>query len=217
MYPVENKVSVARAVTCNSPITCRMSDYSYSDDDGVSDEDSFSDDDNVCFKCGKAGHWANECYVKKRSASSSGHTHSKERKVSHNETAGVYTIQDSTGKVYVGKSNNIEKRIEEHKQGLGTAFLSKNGITQIQTVTSGSKNDMESWERAETLTQMYHRGITRVRGWMFTTSSLSEHQVQDAFGQICEKFDLCRKCGRNSHFISSCFAKSKADWAIRHT
>ena len=139
------------------------------------------------------------------------------QKKSREDVAGVYTLQDAHGRVYVGKSFNVNKRIAEHMQGSGTTFLSNphTGLTQLQTATSGSKNDLESWERAETLTQMYSKGIRNVRGWMFTTSSLSEQQVQDAFGQICEKFDLCRRCGRNSHFISQCFANTKAQWVSK--
>jgi hypothetical protein len=60
---------------------------------------------------------------------------------------------------------------------------------------------------------MYRRGINSVRGWMFVSKTLSEEQTESAFNQVCERFDLCRKCGRNSHFASACFAKSKAQWA----
>jgi hypothetical protein len=60
---------------------------------------------------------------------------------------------------------------------------------------------------------MYRRGINSVRGWMFVSKTLSKEQTESAFNQVCERFDLCRKCGRNSHFASACFAKSKAQWA----
>jgi hypothetical protein len=76
---------------------------------------------------------------------------------------------------------------------------------------------MESWERAETLTRMFKHGIRRVRGWLYTTRFLSQSQVESAYQQICEKFDLCRKCGRNDHFIHQCKADCRAPWYFAST
>jgi predicted GIY-YIG superfamily endonuclease len=191
-----------------------------------SSSDSSSEDDGHCFKCGRYGHWANECYAKTSVFPRGGYKKRKAEeenddgkaggyKKRRDDEAGIYSIQDSTGKVYVGKSMNVKKRVGEHMQGLGTSFLCSGEITPIKTITSGSKEDLESWERSETLAQMYRKGIKNVRGWMYTSHSLSEQQIHDAFGQVCEKFDLCRKCGRNSHFVDKCFAKTKAEWASR--
>lgn len=128
---------------------------------------------------------------------------------------GVYVLEDCNGRVYVGKSNNISRRICEHKSGNGTSFLDKRSITQIMNLTDGSAQDLESWERSETLAQMHRKGINNVRGWMFTTATLSDSQQEDAFKQVCEKFDLCRKCGHNNHFAVNCFARKKAFWVTR--
>jgi hypothetical protein len=156
---------------------------------------------DCCFRCGREGHWASECYAKTSVGNS----------LTAKGIRGVYCLTDSDGKLYVGKSDNISERIDDHKMGEGTRFLGQN-LQRIAPETTPI-SDLESWERNETLTMMYKRGIENVRGWMFTTRSLSDDQKQDAFSQICEKFDLCRKCGRDGHFVTSCFARSKADWA----
>ena len=134
-------VTVDDVINIRNYLTCQMS-YSSSDaDEGrFSDEYNFTDEESIseediCFKCGKAGHWASECYVKKRTASKVEGLYG---------TAGVYTLQDSNGRVYVGKSTNVEKRVEEHRQGLGTTFLGRSSIMQIKTVTSGTNEDLES-------------------------------------------------------------------------
>ena len=54
--------------------------------------------------------------------------------------------------------------------------------------------------------------IEQVRGWMYTSQTLSVEQQEHAFGQICEKFDLCRSCGSDSHFASCCHCLTKAAW-----
>ena len=120
---------------------------------------------------------------------------------------------------YVGKSNDIEARVGEHKSGRGAScFQAKNSrlVKPITaSVTMATENDWESWERNETLTRMYEYGIDNVRGWMFTSPKLSKEDKETAYHQICEKFDLCRRCGAATHFARSCRAKSRARWGER--
>jgi hypothetical protein len=71
---------------------------------------------------------------------------------------------------------------------------------------------MESWERNEVLARMHEFGIDNVRGWMFTYKNMPIDQKVSAFDQICEKFDFCRRCGRNSHFIRDCCSLSTDLW-----
>jgi hypothetical protein len=128
---------------------------------------------------------------------------------------GVYVLESGDGLFYVGKSNNIPARIEQHRTGDGGAAFSQmmGSFKPVPPLTAGSANDLESWERNETLQRMWTYGIDKVRGWMFTSPHLTEEQKQAAFGQVCEKFDLCRKCGRTSHFASACYARGKEAWA----
>ena len=131
-------------------------------------------------------------------------------------TSGVYAIQTLSGDAptfYVGKSGNIPKRLQDHRAGAGTPFLAGCEFTQVPLLTEGSSHDLESWERNETLRRMLEFGVDNVRGWMFTDLHLKAEDKRAAFQQICEKFDLCRRCGRGSHFRSECFAKSAAPWA----
>ena len=130
----------------------------------------------------------------------------------------MYVLQTRDGTLqYVGKSTDIESRIHDHREGYGALCLSNGSrgmdLVEVPTITSGSTDDMESWERNETLTRMKTFGIDKVRGWMFTASHLSYEDKRSAFRQICEKFDLCRSCGRISHFAEECFATTVDSWA----
>ena len=128
----------------------------------------------------------------------------------------MYALQTLSGDApafYVGKSGNIEKRLQDHRDGLGTPYLAGSDFVQVPLCTEGSPDDLESWERNETLQRMLHFGVDNVRGWMFTGRHLQQADRRAAFAQICEKNNLCRRCGRGSHFKSSCFAKSTAPWA----
>jgi predicted GIY-YIG superfamily endonuclease len=121
---------------------------------------------------------------------------------------GVYVLELPGGMFYVGKSGNIEERLEQHRKGEGAACV-KGFLRRLAPLTPADE-DAEAWERAETLARMRRHGIVRVRGWMFTAPELSEAQKEAAFGQVCERFDLCRRCGREGHFASDCHAKSRA-------
>jgi hypothetical protein len=132
-----------------------------------------------------------------------------------NNNSGVYVLSNETGtKMYVGKSNNIHTRVQTHLNGEGTVFFASMGeqIEQVEILPCHN-GDLESLERNKTLELMYKHGIENVRGWMFTTTHLNEGATEDAFKQICEKYDLCRKCGRNTHFVDKCFARTRAAWA----
>ncbi len=133
----------------------------------------------------------------------------------HAAIAGVYVLRmdnKPTAFFYVGKATNIEHRIQQHANGTGAFCITGEPFTRVDSVTKGSTDDMESWERNEVLTLMFEFGINNVRGWMYTLKNMPPEQKVSAFDQICEKFDRCRKCGRGTHFVRDCQALSADLW-----
>jgi hypothetical protein len=122
-------------------------------------------------------------------------------------------LQDTTGDLYIGRSSDRAARIKQHRAGQGTSFLSGE-LTELPLHTQGSINDLSSWERNETLSAMYLKGINQVRGWIYSSTNLNPIEKCHAFQQVCEKFDLCRKCGRHTHCAFECRSKSVAYWAL---
>jgi predicted GIY-YIG superfamily endonuclease len=125
------------------------------------------------------------------------------------QTKGVYVLHNTrTNMSYVGKSNNIDRRVEQHEQENDGDVLRRES-----NLTMGSAEDLESWERNEVLARMYRHGMESVRGWRYTRQGpLTADEKVSARNDIMEKFDLCRKCGRNNHFADNCFARTQADW-----
>lgn len=128
---------------------------------------------------------------------------------------GIYVLKfNDAGQpsFYVGKSNDIAQRLEQHAKGSGAACVSGRSFTRVPVVSKGSVNDLEAWERAEVLELMFQYGINAVRGWKYTLCSMPLEQKLSAFDDVCERFDLCRKCGRGSHFVNECHTVTTDRW-----
>lgn len=132
-------------------------------------------------------------------------------------TSGVYVIQcNNKNKYYVGKSENIENRINQHKSGDGAKFIKNNGgvYKQIDLLTHNNTDDLGLREQQETLAQMLVHGFNNVRGWEFTSSvDLTYEECVSIKTLILGSGDFCRKCGSSEHFIKDCENK-KEDWLI---
>ena len=133
-------------------------------------------------------------------------------------TNGVYVIQcNNKNKYYVGKSDNIENRINQHKSGIGGAkFIKNNGgvYKQLDLITPNNTEDLGLREQQETLAQMLVHGFNNVRGWEFTSSTdLTYEECVSIKTLILGSGDFCRKCGSSEHFIKDCENK-KEDWLI---
>ena len=118
---------------------------------------------------------------------------------------GVYILELAEGRVYVGKSQDVRRRVAQHLAGAGSAFTKAYPPTghllpRLGDVRGGS----DAAERDETLRSMFLRGIGNVRGWRYTQVALPAKEFEDAEANIRELFDLCRRCGNGDHFIGRC-------------
>lgn len=120
---------------------------------------------------------------------------------------GIYVLELAQGRVYVGHSGDVRRRIQQHMTGQGSAFTKAFPPTGIILPRLGCvTGSAEAAERDETLRYMFLRGIEYVRGWRYVRVCMSEAEHQDAEDNIRELFDLCRRCGHPGHFITQCKA-----------
>lgn len=120
---------------------------------------------------------------------------------------GVYILELAQGRVYVGHSSDMRRRMHQHLSGQGSAFTKAFPPTGVVLPRLGCvTGSAEAAERDETLRYMFLRGIQLVRGWKYTRVQMPEEEVQDAEENIRELFDLCRRCGHPGHFVTQCKA-----------
>ena len=117
----------------------------------------------------------------------------------------VYVLELAGGRVYVGKSGDVGRRVGQHMAGGGSAFTKAFPPTgNILPRLGNVRGCGDAAERDETLRYMFLRGIRNVRGWRYTCVELSDEMFEDAERNIRELFDLCRRCGGGNHFMGGC-------------
>ncbi len=116
----------------------------------------------------------------------------------------IYILRLQEGKFYVGKSDNVANRYQQHINGIGSAWTRKYTpicIEKIIKCTSSFDEDKITKE------YMSKYGIDNVRGGSYVEVELSEFHIEALKMEIWAAKDLCTQCGRSGHFIKDCYAK----------
>jgi predicted GIY-YIG superfamily endonuclease len=120
----------------------------------------------------------------------------------------LYVLQLEYGKWYIGKTDNIKKRYEQHKTGRGSAWTSK--FPPVKLVECRPLKD-EFDEDNTTRQYMKKYGISNVRGGSHTRLELSDGEEEVLLRQIRSSDDLCFNCGQRGHFCRNCPEKNQEE------
>jgi predicted GIY-YIG superfamily endonuclease len=121
--------------------------------------------------------------------------------------ASVYILELEDGRVYVGSSIDVKRRLQQHCSGSGSAYTRVYKPTGVLLPRLGNvEGDGDAAERDETLRYMMLRGVPFVRGWKFARVDMPPEEYEEAESNIRELFDLCRRCGYKGHFCTHCKA-----------
>jgi hypothetical protein len=116
-------------------------------------------------------------------------------------TTNIYILKLEHNKWYIGKTDNIEKRFEEHLQGNGSQWTKKYKPISIEkSFNNTSPYDEDKY----TIEYMGIYGINNVRGGIYVTESLDSQSRAEINKKIWGATNCCIRCGRKGHFINSC-------------
>jgi len=112
----------------------------------------------------------------------------------------IYVLELSDNKYYVGKSNNVNLRFQQHLDGRGSAWTRKYRPINISTVYDTDDEDNI------VLYMMEKYGIDNVRGGSFSKVELDEYDTHTIFKMLRTRNNSCFRCGSKRHYIGNCTA-----------
>lgn len=113
----------------------------------------------------------------------------------------LYVLKLENGCYYVGKSSNVNSRLNSHYSGNGSYW------TKIHPPIEGNPLELIEYtpysELAKTLEYMDRYGIDSVRGSIYCRKNLSDEQRREIESHLRAEKNLCYQCG-GRHFVSDC-------------
>ena len=113
----------------------------------------------------------------------------------------IYILTLESGKYYVGKSNTVMERYQQHVSGEGsvwTRLYKPTGILKI--IEKAGPFDEDKFTKE----MMAIHGIDNVRGGIYTTEKISAANCSTLQREIWAAQDCCLICGKKGHFANEC-------------
>jgi len=116
----------------------------------------------------------------------------------------VYVLELTQNKYYVGRTNDLERRLVEHQNDFGSKWTKKYQFVSLLETHDDHGNLF--YENMITLTMMSKHGIENVRGGIYAQLKLSKSDIAHIEKEFRNAADDCFKCGGN-HFAHKCKSK----------
>jgi predicted GIY-YIG superfamily endonuclease len=117
----------------------------------------------------------------------------------------IYILKLTSGKYYVGKSDNPMARYQQHLNGNGSAWTKKYKPVSIEKIFPNASDFDEDKYTKEYMSKY---GIENVRGGTYVEINLDDFQVESLERELWGAKNKCTQCGREGHFVKDCYART---------
>lgn len=113
----------------------------------------------------------------------------------------IYILELVEGKYYIGKTDNVSRRYEEHLEGKGSAWTQKyKPVRILKTIETDSPYEEDRYTKE----CMEKYGIDNVRGGTYIKMTLDPDQINNLTREIRLAQNRCLRCGKPGHFVLDC-------------
>jgi hypothetical protein len=117
----------------------------------------------------------------------------------------IYILKLANNKYYIGKTNNLEERLNAHKNGTSSLWTTKHKFISVEKVIpNASSFDEDKY----TLEYMNKYGIDNVRGGQYVKARLDDEQIHNITKSMWSANDCCTSCGKKGHFVNECYLQT---------
>jgi predicted GIY-YIG superfamily endonuclease len=124
------------------------------------------------------------------------------------KTTNVYVLQLKEGRFYIGRSQNVIQRYQEHLDGEERASAFTKAYP-VEKLLETYENVSVFMEHAIVLEYMSRFNPLNVRGGKYNTLLLSKHDQEEIQRELAMGQNLCFKCNSKEHLIKDCPEKAK--------
>ena len=122
----------------------------------------------------------------------------------------LYVLELQHGKYYVGITNNLQRRFQQHLDGTGSAWTREHAPVSVYSTTA---LEGPLHEDRVTKEMMFEHGIENVRGGAYCKVQLDEEQHAALTTEMRSATGVCLTCGRPGHFAAQCRGAKQATTA----
>ena len=113
----------------------------------------------------------------------------------------IYILELENNKYYIGKTDDVSKRYEQHVNGNGSYWTKINKpISIIKTIENCSVFDEDKYVKE----YMFKYGINNVRGGTYNQIKINDDIITFLENEFKTSNNLCYKCGGSDHFVEKC-------------
>lgn len=119
-----------------------------------------------------------------------------------NKKTDIYKLELANGKKYIGKTTNIDRRMEQHFSGNGAKVTQKFKPQSGKVIDSCPGYFANKLEQKHTNKNINKYGYDNVRGGKYTNST-TLHKKKEI---------ICYKCGNSGHYATNCYSNNKNNY-----